>query len=79
MTNAEIIQRLELLTNAIHALTQAMGVRLTRAQMCERLKISRNTLTKRVKEPGFPLPDKHGAWLLEDVMQWERNSLKGRP
>lgn len=79
MNNAEIIQRLELLTNAIHALTQAMGVRLTRAQMCERLKISRNTMTKRLKEPGFPLPDKHGVWLLADVMQWERNSLKGRP
>ncbi|PUE06155.1 AlpA family transcriptional regulator [Limnohabitans sp. WS1] len=78
MTNAEIIQRLELLTDAINALTQAMGVRLTRAQMCERLKISRNTMTKRVKEPGFPLPDKHGFWFLADVMQWERNSSKGR-
>jgi hypothetical protein len=78
MENAEIIHRLELLTDAIHALTQAMGLRLNREQLCERLGVHRNTLAKRIREPGFPMPDKHGVWLLADVMQWERNSLKGR-
>lgn len=78
MTNDEIVQRLELLTSAIQALTQTMGARLTRAQMCERLKISRNTLAKRIREPRFPMPDKNGRWLLEDVIQWEMNNSRGR-
>lgn len=78
MTNGEIVQRLELLTNAIHELAQAIGVRLTRAQLADRFGVHRNTLAKRLKEPGFPLPGKDGKWLLSDVIQWDRNNSRGR-
>jgi predicted DNA-binding transcriptional regulator AlpA len=73
MTDAAIIQRLELLTNTVQTLTTMLGARLNRAQLCERLGIHRNTLAKRIMEPGFPLPGKDGKWLLSEVIEWERN------
>ena len=73
MSDAAIIQRLELLTNTVQTLTTLLGARLTRAQLSERLGIHRNTLSKRLLEPGFPLPGKDGKWLLSDVIEWERN------
>jgi DNA-binding NtrC family response regulator len=78
MNNAEIIQRLDLLASAINAMAQAMGTRLNRAQLCERMGIHRNTLARRLKDPGFPLPDRYGYWLLADVMKWEQGNLWGR-
>lgn len=71
MTDARIIQRLELLTNTVQTLTSMLGARLTRAQLCDRLGIHRNTLAKRLLEPDFPLPGKDGKWLLSDVIDWE--------
>ena len=73
MTDAAIVQRLELLTNTVQTLTSMLGARLTRAQLCERLGVHRNTLPKRLAEPGFPRPGKDGKWLLSDVIDWERN------
>lgn len=71
MTDAAIIKRLELLTNTVQTLTSMLGARLTRAQLCDRLGIHRNTLSKRLLEPDFPLPGKDGKWLLSDVIDWE--------
>jgi predicted DNA-binding transcriptional regulator AlpA len=57
----------------VQELSAAMGARLTRAQLSERLGIHRNTLARRLSEPGFPQPDKDGKWLLSEVIQWERS------
>lgn len=73
MTEATLVQRIELLTNAVLALSAMMGARLTRAQLAERLGVHRNTLAKRLAEPGFPLPGKDGKWLLSEVIEWERS------
>lgn len=73
MTEATLVQRIELLTNAVQTLSAMMGARLTRAQLAERLGVHRNTLAKRLAEPGFPLPGKDGKWLLSDVIEWERS------
>ena len=72
MTDATLVQRIELLTNAVQALSAMMGARLTRAQLSERLGVHRNTLAKRLAEPGFPLPGRDGKWLLSEVIEWER-------
>lgn len=71
-TEAMLLQRIELLTNAVHTLAATMGQRLTRAQLCERLGIHRNTLAKRLMDPNFPLPGKDGKWMLADILEWER-------
>jgi len=73
MTEATLVQRIELLTNAVQTLSAMMGARLTRAQLAERLGVHRNTLAKRLAEPGFPLPGKDGKWLLSEVIEWERS------
>ena len=73
MTEAALVQRIELLTNAVQTLSAMMGARLTRAQLAERLGIHRNSLAKRLAEPGFPLPGKDGKWLLSEVIEWERS------
>jgi predicted DNA-binding transcriptional regulator AlpA len=72
MTDAVLMERIEQLTSAVQVLSAAMGARLTRAQLCERLGIHRNTLSRRLSEPGFPLPGKDGKWLLSSVIEWER-------
>ncbi len=73
MTDAALLQRIELLTNAVQALSTQMGARLTRAQLSERLGVHRNTLARRLAEPGFPLPGKDGKWLLSEIIEWERS------
>lgn len=73
MTEATLVQRIELLTNAVQTLSAMMGARLTRAQLAERLGVHRNTLAKRLAEPGFPLPGKDGKWLLSEVIEWEKS------
>lgn len=73
MTDAILIQRIELLTNAVQALSSQMGARLTRAQLSERLGVHRNTLARRLADPDFPLPGKDGKWLLSEIIEWERS------
>ena len=73
MTDAVLMQRIEQLTSAVQVLAGALGARLTRAQLCERLDIHRNTLTRRLIEPGFPQPGNDGKWLLSSVIEWEKN------
>lgn len=72
MTEAAMMQRIEQLTTAVQSLTAMMGTRLSRQQLCDRLGIHRNTLARRMTEPGFPLPGSDGKWLLSEVIEWER-------
>lgn len=69
---AELERKIDALTEAVKALAQAQGARLTRNQMCDRLDVHRNTLAKRLAEPGFPQPGRDGKWLLSEVIEWEQ-------
>jgi len=72
MTDQTIAHHLQILTSAVLALTQQQGVRLTRAGLCERLGVHRNTLATWLEtDRNFPRPDKSGKWLLADVVKWE--------
>lgn len=73
MTDAVLIHRIELLTNAVQALSSQLGSRLTRAQLAERMGVHRNTLAKRIADPRFPQPGRDGKWLLSDIIEWERS------
>ena len=67
----QILQRLDALTFATVELVRTMGARLTRAEMCNRLGITSNTLTSRVRRGHVPTPGKDGKWLLAEVIEWE--------
>ena len=49
----------------------AFNRRLSREDMCERLDIGRNTLTRRIENGKVPRPGADGKWLLSDVVEWE--------
>jgi predicted DNA-binding transcriptional regulator AlpA len=66
-----ILQRLDSLTAAMQCFAKLAGARLTRAEVCERLGIHRNTLRTYITEKGFPTPGRDGKWLLEEVLAWE--------
>ena len=59
------------MVSLLEALIRQEGKRLSKHEMCDRLRIHRNTLLRRQKEPGFPQPDINGYWLLADVVKWE--------
>lgn len=61
----ERFNRLEQMIARLH------GERLTREEMCERLRISSNTLTARVRKGDVPTPGKDGKWLLSEILEWE--------
>jgi predicted DNA-binding transcriptional regulator AlpA len=72
MTNEAImLQRIDALTSAVQFMASALGQRLTRAQLSERMGVHRNTLAKLMKDPTFPLPGKDGKWLLSEIVEWE--------
>ncbi len=71
MNETAILQRFDLLASAFFQLAKLSGARLTRAQMCERLGVSSNTLTARVRKGDVPTPGKDGKWLLSEVVEWE--------
>lgn len=73
MTDATLTRRIEQLTMAVQAMAAMVGTRLSRQQLCDRLGIHRNTLARRMTEPGFPLPGSDGKWLLSEVIEWEKN------
>lgn len=79
MTDANVVERIEQLTRAVQVLAGAMGARLTRAQLCERLGVSDNTLRKREVLPGFPQRDAFGRYLLADIIAWETGSPQKIP
>lgn len=71
MTDTAVLDRIDKLTMAVQSLSTMMGTRLTRAQFCERLGVSDNTLRKREALPGFPRRDGFGRYLLADIIAWE--------
>ena len=72
MNDAILLERIDALTTAVQILARVQGTRLTRAQLCERLGIHRNTLRTRAADRSFPKPDASGKWLLSEVLDWER-------
>jgi predicted DNA-binding transcriptional regulator AlpA len=66
-----ILARLDSLTAAMQLFARLAGSRLTRAEVCERLGIHRNTLRTYITDKGFPTPGRDGKWLLEEVLAWE--------
>ena len=76
----QLQQQLRQLTTAMAHMTTAMahmaaclGTRLTRDQLCDRLGVHRNTLTRRLEQDrSFPRPGKDGRWLLSEVIEWEQ-------
>lgn len=79
MTDQAIAHQLQVLTSAVLALTQQQGARLSRAELCARLHIHRNTLATWLEtDRRFPRPDKRGMWLLADVVAWELRKDGGK-
>ena len=68
---AELKDKIAGLTTAVATFARLAGVRLTRAEVCERIGIHRNTLTTYMADKGFPTPGKDGKWLLAEVLEWE--------
>jgi predicted DNA-binding transcriptional regulator AlpA len=72
MSEVEELRRsVDDLSASVILMAQTLGTRLTREQMCERLKVHRNTLARMAQAPGFPQPDRTGKWLLSEVIEWE--------
>lgn len=80
MTDAAIIaNQLQALTatvaalaSTIQTLTQQTSHRVSRAELCERQGVHRNTLATRLKaDRTFPRPGPDGKWALADVVAWE--------
>ena len=81
MTGAMLLERIDALTtqntklaSAVQQMASMLGTRLTRAQLCERMGIHRNTLRTRAAERSFPKPDASGKYLLSEVLEWERGN-----
>jgi predicted DNA-binding transcriptional regulator AlpA len=70
-TDTAILERLDSLASAFAGLARKMGARLTRAEVCERLGVHRNTLRVYIDSKDFPKPGRDGKWLLEEVIEWE--------
>lgn len=71
MNDAAILERLDQLTATVGRLATLMGARLTRAELCERLKIHRNTLKSWERDGKIPTPGADGRWLLSEIVEWE--------
>lgn len=87
MTDTAIANQLQaltatvaVLTATIQTLTAQTGRRLSRAELCERLGIHRNTLGTRLKtDARFPRPGPDGKWALADVVAWELKDETRKP
>ena len=80
MTNETMmLQRIDALTSAVQFMAAAIGQRLTRAQLCERLGVSDNPWRKREALPGFPRRDGFGRYLLSDIIAWETGQAPKNP
>lgn len=71
MSEQAILEKLNELTTAVATFARLAGVRLTRAEVCDRLGVHRNTLSNYIADKGFPKPGKDGKWLLAEVLEWE--------
>lgn len=66
----ERLNRIEVLIARTH------GNRLTRTEMCDRLRVSGKTLTERVRRGAVPTPCDDGKWLLSEVLEWEAHLVQ---
>lgn len=70
-TDTAILTSLDQLRSAVATMARQQGARLTRAEVCERLGVHRNTLRTYVDSKGFPTPGRDGKWLLAEILEWE--------
>ena len=75
MSDTAIMQRLDSLTAAFVAMAKVSGSRLTRAEVCERMGVHRNTLANYIADKDFPKPCLDGKWLLGEIVEWEARRL----
>lgn len=68
MSEDAILERFNQLERLI---VRMAGERLTREEMCDRLRVSGKTLTDRVRRGVVPSPCTDGKWLLSEVLEWE--------
>ncbi|MFV0678590.1 helix-turn-helix transcriptional regulator [Variovorax sp. tm] len=68
----EILRRLARIEFTLLQIVRTRGLRLTRAEMCERLGVTSHTITYRVRRGEMPRPGADGKWLLSEVIEWER-------
>ena len=79
MTETAIIERLEsridALTRAFSTMAETLsrdhGAMLSRAQVCDYLKVNRSTLARYEQRSDFQRPNKRGKFMLADVVEWE--------
>ena len=71
MSDLTILSRLDSLTSALAVMARNTGARLTRAEVCDRLRIHRNTLAGLIADKDFPTPTADGKWLLAEILEWE--------
>lgn len=74
---SDLVESINILADAILLSLRQQGSRLTREQVCERLGICRQTLTKRIIKKEYPQPLKDGKWLLADVIEFELQAKRG--
>lgn len=67
----QVALELAALRRDLAGLHMERGTRLSRAEVCERLGIHRNTLRTYLEERGFPKACRDGKWLLSEVIEWE--------
>ncbi|MFV0677883.1 hypothetical protein [Variovorax sp. tm] len=67
----EILRRLARIEFTLLQIVRMRGLRLTRAEMCERLGVTSHTITFRVRRGELPRPGADGKWLLSEVIEWE--------
>ena len=67
----EILRRLARIELTLLQIVRMRGLRLTRAEMCERLGVTSHTITYRVRRGELPRPGADGKWLLSEVIEWE--------
>lgn len=77
MLDTTLTNQIDRLTDAVLLLAKSQGTRLSREQVCERLGICRQTLTKRVINKEYPQPLKDGKWLLADIIEFETRQKRG--
>ena len=70
MSEALILEKMNLLENSLKVMAQTFGARLTREELAKRFNVSRSTLSKIERSPNFPDPIR-GKYLLSEIMEWE--------
>lgn len=70
-TLERLVAEVASLRHAVAKMADLRGERLTRAEVCGRLGVHRNTLRTYIDARDFPKPGRDGKWLLSEVLEWE--------